>query len=89
MLTSKKIYIKKHVNYYDESKKLINTAEVEKKEVESLEIAKELVKNYKLQCITNKKGISASEEIGYIWTGPDGIIYREKKTINPFTRKEF
>lgn len=89
MLTNKKIYIKKHVNYYDENKKLINTAEVEKKEVEDLETAREILKNYNLQYITNKKGISASEEIGYMWQSPDGTIYREKKTIDPFTKREF
>jgi len=89
MLTSKKIYVRKHVNYYDEDKKLVESVEVEKKEVEDLETAEQITNNYNLQSITNKKGLSVAESIGYIYQDESGTIYRKKREKNPFTKKEF
>lgn len=89
MLTSKKIYIKKYVHYYNEKKQLTDTVETEKKEVESLEQARQIINAYDLQAVTNKKGVSVAESIGYIWGGPDGTIYREKREKDPFTKREF
>lgn len=89
MLANKKIYIKKYVHYYNEKKQLIDTVETEKKEVESIEQARQIINAYDLQAVANKKGVSVAESIGYIWSGQDGTIYREKREKNPFTRKEF
>lgn len=89
MLTNKKIYIKKYVHYYNEKKQLTDVIETEKKEVESLEQARQIINAYDLQAVTNKKGVSVAESIGYIWSGPDGTIYREKREKDPFTKREF
>lgn len=88
-MTTKKIYIKRIVNYYNEKRELIDSTEAEKKEVQDLETAREIIKNYNIQTILNKKGISAAEEIGFIYTNKEGTILREKKTKDPFTKKEF
>ena len=54
-MTTKKIYIKRIVNYYNEKRELIDSTEAEKKEVQDLETAREIVKNYNIRLFLQER----------------------------------